>query len=158
LNLIYFCKHLEEQKEYASTVQSSQSCIFDDLVKNFIVIHDPRVKNRCDHLLVDVMIIGVTSVLCGAESWEEIGEFAKHRQEWFEKFLELPNGVPSHDTIARVFSLIDAAEFERVFTGWATSVLTMRDSALQNKNTEPFPLKVYETRHSRTMARWNTAF
>jgi len=99
------------------------SSIFNNLMNNLIVIHDPRVKNRCEHLLVDVMIIGVCSVLCGAESWEEIGEFAKQRQEWFEKYLELPNGVPSHDTIARVFSLIDAAEFERVFTDWATSLV-----------------------------------
>lgn len=103
--------------------QAAQSCIFDDLMKNLILIHDPRVKNRCEHRLVDVMIIGVCSVLCGAESWDEIGEFAKHRQEWFEKFLELPNGVPSHDTIARVFSIIDAAEFEKVFTDWAQSLL-----------------------------------
>lgn len=101
---------------------AAQSCIFGNLMEKLMVIRDPRVKNRCDHLLVDVMIIGVCSVLCGAESWDEIGEFAKHREDWFKQFLELPNGIPSHDTIARVFSIIDIVDFERIFTEWATSL------------------------------------
>ncbi len=79
---------------------------------------DPRVQGRCDHALIDIILIAVCAVLCGAESWSEVEEFGQAKETWLRQYLELPAGIPSHDTFSRVFRLIDAAEFQRRFMVW----------------------------------------
>jgi predicted transposase YbfD/YdcC len=79
---------------------------------------DPRVQGRCDHLLVDIIMIAICAVLAGAEGWEEIEEFGMTKENWLKAFLALPNGIPSHDTFRRVFSLLDAAAFQERFAAW----------------------------------------
>jgi predicted transposase YbfD/YdcC len=79
---------------------------------------DPRVQGRCDHLLVDIVMIAICAVLVGAEGWEEIEEFGETKEEWLRQFLKLPKGMPSHDTFRRVFSLIDAEAFQSRFMEW----------------------------------------
>ncbi len=93
------------------------------IVSHFIKIRDPRVKNRCEHLLIDIVVISVCAILCGANSWVDIEEYGHQREEWFKELLELPGGIPSHDTIARVFAILKAEEFEKAFHGWMESVL-----------------------------------
>jgi predicted transposase YbfD/YdcC len=88
-------------------------------------IRDPRVERTKRHKLIDILIIGVCSVICGAETWEEMELFGRSKEEWFKSFLELPNGIPSHDTIARVFARIDPNEFRESFLGWIGSVYRM---------------------------------
>lgn len=61
-------------------------------------------------------------MICGAETWVDIANFGKAREAWFKKFLELPNGIPSHDTFGRVFSLLNAAAFEACFFDWVQAV------------------------------------
>jgi predicted transposase YbfD/YdcC len=85
-------------------------------------IADPRIDRTKLHKLIDIIIIAICAVICGAEGWEEIEEFGKEKQEWLENMLELPNGIPSHDTINRVFSKINPQEFERCFLEWVRSV------------------------------------
>jgi predicted transposase YbfD/YdcC len=68
------------------------------------------------------LIIGICSLICGAETWEEMELFGRSKEEWFKTFLELPSGIPSHDTIARVFARIDPNEFRESFLGWIGSV------------------------------------
>src|SRR5574337_681808 len=65
---------------------------------------DPRVVGRCDHKLLDIILIAICAVLCGAEGWEDIEEFGLSKATWLREFLELPCGIPSHDTFRRVFS------------------------------------------------------
>jgi predicted transposase YbfD/YdcC len=79
---------------------------------------DPRVEGRCDHLLVDIILIAICAVLAGAEGWEEIEEFGQTKEAWLRQFLELPCGVPSHDTFRRVFSQLDAEVFQERFLDW----------------------------------------
>ena len=79
---------------------------------------DPRVEGRCDHLLVDIIVIAICAVLAGAEGWEEIEEVGQTKEAWLRQFLELPCGVPSHDTFRRVFSLLDANIFQERFLEW----------------------------------------
>ena len=67
---------------------------------------DPRVTGRCDHII----IVAICAVLSGAETWDEVELFGAEREDWLQQFLELPNGVPSHDTFRRVFSLLDARQ------------------------------------------------
>ena len=82
-------------------------------------LQDPRVKGRTKHLLSDIVILAVLAVTSGAESYEAIEEFGKFHYETLKKRLRLPNGIPSHDTINRVFQAIKFRQFERLFLEWA---------------------------------------
>ena len=84
----------------------------------FIVIQDPRIDRTKKHKLVDILIIALCATVCGVEGWEEIEIFAEEREDWFKKFLELPNGIPSHDTMYRVFSRINPKELNATLIRW----------------------------------------
>src|ERR687890_1768410 len=68
---------------------------------------DPRATRRCDHRLIDILVIAVCAVVACAESWEDIELYGRSKRVWLKTFLALPNGIPSHDTFRRVFMLID---------------------------------------------------
>jgi predicted transposase YbfD/YdcC len=88
----------------------------------FADLPDPRVEGRCDHKLIDILIIAVCGVICGAESWAEIETFGKAKENWLRRFLALPNGIPSHDTFGRVFALLEAEAFQTCFVRWVETV------------------------------------
>ena len=89
--------------------------------KHFGNIEDPRVDRTKLHKLVDILVIAICAVIAGADNWEDIEEFGKARQEWFESILEIPNGIPSHDTFNRLFARIDPEEFQKSFISWMKS-------------------------------------
>ncbi len=79
-------------------------------------LSDPRVQGRCDHVLLDIVAVSLLAVMSGAEDWPDIEEFGQRRCDWLKTFLELPHGIPSHDTFRRVFGLLDRKQFaERLF-------------------------------------------
>jgi predicted transposase YbfD/YdcC len=90
---------------------------FDDLTD----VRSPY-RNK-QHELIDIVAISICAVICGADSWEEIEEYAKVKEEWLTTFLNLPNGIPSHDTINRVMSSICPIEFENCFKNWVKSLI-----------------------------------
>lgn len=92
------------------------------LVDCFANIPDPRVQGRCAHNLVDMQVIAVCGVICGADSWVGIETFGKSKEAWLRQFLELPNGIPSHDSFGRVFAQIDAEAFQAGFIRWVEGV------------------------------------
>jgi DDE_Tnp_1-associated len=69
--------------------------------KHFSPLEDPRILLKTSHKLIDVIVIAICAVICGADTWTQIEEFGRTRMDWFRGFLELANGIPSHDT--RVF-------------------------------------------------------
>lgn len=88
-------------------------------IMHFSKLEDPRIVNHNSrHKFFDVVVMAFIAVLCGCDDWVEISEFCKARVKLFKEFLELPNGVPSHDTFGRIFSLIDSENFEAVFSEW----------------------------------------
>jgi predicted transposase YbfD/YdcC len=92
------------------------------LVGHFSVIEDPRDEGKRRHLLIDAIVICIAAVLCGADGWTEIEEFGKAKEGWFRRFLKLPFGIPSHDTLGRIFSVLSPEVFEARFREWVASV------------------------------------
>lgn len=92
------------------------------LEKCFSELADPRVEGRCDHKLMDMIIIAVCGVICGADSWVGIETFGKAKEDWLKTFLELKNGIPSHDAFGYVFSKIESEAFQTCFVNWVEAV------------------------------------
>lgn len=92
------------------------------LEKCFENLADPRVEGRCDHKLMDMIVIAICGVICGADSWTGIETFGKAKQDWLRQFLELKNGIPSHDTFGYVFSRVDGEAFQTGFARWVEAV------------------------------------
>ena len=72
---------------------------------------DPRMERAQRHDLLDIIALTICAVICGADNWVEIAEFGQAKAEWLGSFLALPNGIPSHDTLGRVFSRRDPEQF-----------------------------------------------
>jgi len=72
---------------------------------------------------MDVLVLVILAVICGADSWVDVNLFGKAKKEWLESFLELPNGIPSHDTIGDLFSRINPLELEQCFLSWIQSLV-----------------------------------
>lgn len=81
-------------------------------------IVDPRVERTQEHSFIDILMISVCAILCGAEGFTDFERFGKDKREWLSTFLKLPNGIPSHDTFGRVFAAINPRQFSECFTKW----------------------------------------
>lgn len=92
------------------------------LVEHFARLEDPRVERAKRHSLLAIVTIALCGVICGAESWAEIEQFGQAKAAWFRTFLDLPHGIPSHDTFGRVFARLDARTFEACFAAWMQAV------------------------------------
>jgi len=94
------------------------------------IIKDPRLDRKKLHQLTDILFIGICAVLCSCDTWEDIHLFATERKEYLQEYIELKNGIPSADTIARVFSIIDPAEFEIAFRNWVCSLYKVEEGKI----------------------------
>ena len=95
-------------------------------------IKDPRKERTKLHLLKDILVMAVCATICGADNWEEIAEFGESKREWFATFLELANGIPSHDTFRRVFILLDNIELKTLFVEWLSATVSLSRGSLVN--------------------------
>ncbi len=86
-----------------------------------------RSSAKCDHRLLDIILLAICAVLCRAETWEEIELFGDSKAEWLKQWLELPNGIPSHDTIERVFNKLDPQAFQARFQAWVQAVFSVTE-------------------------------
>ena len=94
------------------------------LLACFAQLTDPRVDRTRAHRLLDILVIGICTLLCGGESFNDMEDFGAAKHEWFKTFLELPNGIPSHDTFNRVFSALAPDRFLDCFLRWTQSLRT----------------------------------
>ena len=96
------------------------------ITDHFASLEDPRVERAKLHLLLDIVVVAICAMICGADNWVDVENFGKAKQKWLKTFLELPNGIPSHDTFGRVFARLDPEQFRSCFLGWiqAVSVVT----------------------------------
>ncbi|AFY91553.1 ISAs1 family transposase [Chamaesiphon minutus] len=92
------------------------------IAEHFDDIEDIRIERGKKHKLIDIITISICAVVCGADGWIDIEMYGIARKKWLEKFLELPNGIPSHDTFARVFSQINPDEFNKSFLSWIKGI------------------------------------
>jgi predicted transposase YbfD/YdcC len=90
--------------------------------QHFGDLTDPRIDRTKRHELLSILVIAICAVIAGADNWEDVEEFGKARIEWFQTFLELPNGIPSHDTFTRVFARLDPEQFQTCFLRWMKAV------------------------------------
>src|SRR5688572_26148468 len=87
----------------------------------FEKLSDPRIERTKHHKLLDMVTIALCATICGADNWVDVEKFGEAKREWFERFLALPNGIPSHDTFGRVFARLDAQEFQTCVHNWLRS-------------------------------------
>lgn len=92
------------------------------IAERFADLEDPRVDRTKLHPLINILVIALCAAICGADGWVEVELFGESKREWFAKFLDLSNGIPSHDTFGRVFGLLDAEQFQHCFINWMKAV------------------------------------
>jgi predicted transposase YbfD/YdcC len=88
----------------------------------FSDLEDPRIAASCKHLLLDILVITILAVLCGADDWTDLEVFGRLRVAWLQTFLTLPNGIPSHDTFRRVLGLLDPGQFAAGLFRWTQAL------------------------------------
>lgn len=116
-------------------------------------IKDPRIDRNKQHKLTDIIIIAICGIIAGADGFQDIEFWAKHQEDWLKKYLELENGIPSHDTIERVFHRLNPKQFNQAFLDWiaflsfslenkvvAIDGKTLRRSHNKSKNIKPLHL------------------
>src|ERR1035437_2430810 len=96
----------------------------------FDELEDPRVNRTKRHLLADILTLAICAVICGADGWVQIALFGRCNLKWFQTFLALANGIPSHDTFGRVFAQLDPSAFEACFMKWINALASLPEGRL----------------------------
>jgi predicted transposase YbfD/YdcC len=99
-----------------------EDTVLPTIEQHFGELTDPRMDRTKLHKLLDILVIAICAVIAGADNWEDVEEFGKARIEWFQTILEIPNGIPSHDTFTRVFARLDPEQFQACFMRWIAAV------------------------------------
>jgi predicted transposase YbfD/YdcC len=96
--------------------------IVGSIEKHFGGLSDPRVERTKEHQLLDILVIAICAIICGANDWEAVAEYGRDNHKWFQSILGIRNGIPSHDTFWRVFGALNGEQFQSCFISWIESV------------------------------------
>jgi predicted transposase YbfD/YdcC len=100
------------------------------IVEHFRTLEDPRIERTKKHLLLDILVIALCTLLTGGEGFQDMALFGKSKQAWLQTFLALPHGIPSHDTFGRVFARLNPQRFQQCFLSWTQAVAQLTQGAL----------------------------
>jgi len=98
------------------------------IAAHFAALEDPRVERTKKHSLGAILLIALCAVICGADSWVEVEQFGRAKQEWLASVVDLPHGIPSHDTFGRVFAALNPEQFAAGFRAWVAGVQQATDT------------------------------
>ena len=118
-----------------------KNSLVSDLTEHFSNLEDPRSDNK-SHLLIDILVIAICAAIWGLNTWVDVELFGQAKESWLRKFLNLPDGIPTHDSFGRVFVLLDAQQFQNSFLEWTRTVSQVIDQeivALGGKTPAAFP-------------------
>jgi len=118
------------------------------IIEHFADLKDPRIERTKRHPLINILTIALCAAVAGADTWVDIELFGKSKRWWFAKFLDLSNGIPSHDTFGRVFARLDAEQFQRCFINWVQAVCEVLDGQVV-----AFDGKTLRRSHNRTIGK-----
>ena len=100
------------------------------IVEHFQTLEDPRIERTKKHLLLDILIIAVCTLLTGGEGFQDMELFGKSMRPWLQTFLALPHGIPSHDTFGRVCARLNPTRFQECFLSWTRAVAALTQGTL----------------------------
>ena len=100
------------------------------IVEHFQTLEDPRIERTKKHLLLDILVIAVCTLLTGGEGFQDMELFGKSKRVWLQTFLALPHGIPSHDTFGRVFARLNPQRFQECFVSWTQAVAQLTQGTL----------------------------
>jgi predicted transposase YbfD/YdcC len=100
------------------------------IVEHFQTLEDPRIERTKKHLLLDILVIAVCTLLTGGEGFQDMELFGKSKRVWLQTFLALPHGIPSHDTFGRVFARLNPQRFQECFLSWTQAVAQLTQGTL----------------------------
>ena len=92
---------------------------------HFSDLEDPRQASGLRHPLLNVIVIAICAIICGADTWVDVAIFGRAKKDWLMTFMELPHGTPSHDTFSRVFAALDGEQFQACFTSWVQAIVNL---------------------------------
>jgi DDE_Tnp_1-associated len=117
-----FSKAVTSQQKQTDSLPS-MNLLNTSFLEHFANLKYPRIERSKEHLLKDIRAIAILAVLSGADGWVAIEAYGNPKYEWLKSFLELPNGIPSHDTFSRVFALIEPQQFQESFLSWVNAIV-----------------------------------
>lgn len=94
----------------------------ESIARHYEGLPDPRTGNAKQHIFLEILIMAICAVICGADGWSDVELFANNKKAWLKTFLKLPKGIPSHDTFGRVFAKIKPEEFQKRFIEWVRAI------------------------------------
>jgi hypothetical protein len=100
------------------------------IVEHFQTLEDPRIERTKKHSLLDILVIALSTLLTGGAGFQDMELFGKSKHAWFQTFLALPPGVPSHGTFGRVFARLNPQRFQECFLSWTQAVAQLTHGVL----------------------------
>jgi hypothetical protein len=116
-----FTKAVTSQQKQTDSLPS-MNILNASFLQHFANLNDPRIERSKEHLLRDIIAIAILAVISGADGWVAIEAYGNAKYEWLKSFLELPNGIPSHDTFSRVFARSEPQQFQECFLSWVNAI------------------------------------